>query len=76
MVDLGTMPNIPCFVHTGYVVMEISPMVAPLENNMEFIGTSQADDFCSPNSVMKSLFSVRYFCFKSSILINGICPLA
>lgn len=31
-------------------------MVAQLENNL----ARHTDDFCSPNSVMKSLFSVRY----------------
>ena len=76
MFGFGTMPNIPCFVQTGYVVIVISPMVAPFENKMACVGTSQAYDFCKPSSVIKSLFSVKYFCFKSSILINGILPLS
>lgn len=76
MLDFGTIPNIPCFVQTGYVVIVISPMEAPFENRMERVGTSQADDFCNPSSVIKSLFSVKYFCFKSSILTNGILPLS
>ena len=76
MFCFGTIPNIPCLVQTGYVVIEISPMVAPFENRIECVGTSQADDFCNPNSVIKSLFSVKYFFFKSSILINGILPLS
>lgn len=76
MFGIGTIPNIPCFVHTGYVVIEISPIVAPFEYNIEFVGISQADDFFKPSSVMKSLCSIRYFCFKSSILINGMLPLS
>ncbi len=76
MFCFGTIPNIPCLVQTGYVVIVISPMVAPLENRMERVGTSQADDFCKPSSVIKSLFLVKYFFFKSSILMNGILPLS
>ena len=45
MFCFGTIPNIPCLVQTGYVVIEISPMVAPFENRIECVGTSQADDF-------------------------------
>ena len=52
MIGLGTIPNIPCFVHTGYVVIEISPIVAPFEYNIAFVGISQADDFFKPSSVM------------------------
>lgn len=47
MFGFGTIPNIPCLVQTGYVVIVISPMVAPLENRMERVGTSQADDFAN-----------------------------
>ena len=59
MFSFGTIPNIPCLVQTGYVVIVISPMVAPFENRIECVGTSQADDFCNPSSVIKSLFSVN-----------------
>ena len=40
MFGFGTIPNIPCLVQTGYVVIVISPMVAPLENRMERVDDS------------------------------------
>ena len=58
----------------GIKVIDIAPMVAPLEYITDFDGISHADDFCIPSSVIKSLLFVRYLQDKSSILINGIVP--
>ena len=56
MLCFGTIPNIPCLVQTGYVVIVISPMVAPFEKRIERVGTSQADDFRNKVIVLYQIF--------------------
>ena len=52
---IGTIPIIPCLVQTGYLFIEMLQSFAPFEYIIELVGTSHAEDFFEPNSVIYGL---------------------